>query len=403
MQNTAPMAMRLESAVLDAVSGLKARSITAPEADTGVDAKSSGGDDILPGDTIQRLFVLSPDTSSESENDDTPTAEKTQTASEEDSSSLPLSTFPPQYAAGTVLPLGRLRLSWLSGPHHEPGHFVTSMLNRRTTLPQPTPSRPTSLLSLSNNPRLSLNRSLNRPLPSREEWEWDLTVSGSRRVELESQLELTLRLGVRAPSDAMPSETEFGLQILTPTGQGQAQLQRRASRSSTPIGTVGTPVPDSHSRPMTPVSSQLRHAISSPAQPQPKPATPVQRPQSIQGAPGALPSATPTTNGGPSFPPPPTIARQSVGDGRVLALGPSLITLKIHDWKLVREQAGTSYAAEAPGTTQGGTKYEALWEGKVRWMAMEAGVADLGGVRVLTMAEGAVGKEWELGSAVVFE
>lgn len=384
MQNTAPVAMRLQSADLDAVAGMKARSVSSPDPEADVDAKSSGSDDILPGDTVQRLFVLSPDP--ESDGGDTPKAEKSE------QERLPLSAFPPTYAAGTVLPLGRLRLSWLSGPHHEPGSFVTSMLNRRTTLPQPTPSRPTSLLSLSNNPRLSLNRSLNRS--SREGWEWDLTVAGSRRVEAEDDLELTLRLGVRTAGEAPPPETEFGVQVLTPIATGQGQ--RRASRASTPIGSVGTPVPAAPgSRPMTPVSSQLRHAISSPAAPQPppKPASPLPRPQSVQ--------APPT---GPSFPPAPTISRPGViGDGRVLALGSSLVTLKIGDWKLVREQAGTSYAAEAPGTTTGGTKYEAHWEGKVRWKAMEPGVADLGGVRVLTMAEGGVGKEWELGSAVVFD
>lgn len=379
--------MRLRSADLDAVTGMTARSISSPDPDTEVDARSAGGDDILPGDTVQRLFVLSP----EADGGDTPTAEKKE-------EQLPLSSFPPTYAAGTVLPLGRLRLSWLSGPHHEPGSFVTSMLNRRTTLPQPTPSRPTSLLSLSNNPRLSLNRSLNKP--SREGWEWDLTVAGSRRVEAEDDLELTLRLGVRTAGEAPPPETEFGVQVLTPVATGQGQGQRRASRASTPIGSVGTPVPAAPgSRPMTPVSSQLRHAISSPAgaaaapAPPPKPASPLPRPQSIQASPTA-----------PAFPPPPTISRPGViGDGRVLALGSSLVTLKIGDWKLVREQAGTSYAAEAPGSTTGGTKYEAHWEGKVRWKAMEPGVADLGGVRVLTMGEGGVGREWELGSAVVFD
>lgn len=409
MQNVSPQAMVFGTVTLQPVEGMTARSVaslpgvttdgeTQPEGDSEVDGPS-----LLPGDTTQRLFIVSPEPDAD---DDSPT---------------PLSSFPPSYAAGTILPLGRLDITWVAGPHREPGHFLTSTLNRRTPVAPISGSRPASILGA-----------------PRKAWEFDLVIDGERVVPEEEEFDLSVRLAVRSPPvlDAVgasnpPAPLQLGVQLLTPAPvvpqsppppiPAPSVAVQAPSRTGTPqrpsspspslrsisnaisrapsISRTFSPGP---SRPMTPVSAQLRHAAvsniaspSTPAPPAPPPAPPaavfppapvLERPQQplakrLAGATAGAPPSAPT--------------------GRVAPLGASLVLPPPAEWKLVRERDGTSYAAEVPGTTAH-RRWEAQYQLPLQFIAMKEGLAELGGLRVLLIDDEGVGREWEsLGSVWV--
>lgn len=394
VQNVSAAALAFERVVLDPVPGLMARSIGKEDATAaGVVPEGDAPDtpSLLPGDTTQRLFLLSPTEEAE--------------PSDEALAALPLSSFPPTFATGTVLPLGRLDLSWVSGPYREHGRFQTSTLNRRTPIipilsPGPA-SRPGTPQRMSIQ---SARNSLIRP-----SWELDLVVEATRTVPVEEEFTLNLKVSIRSSpvlsddaSPPPPGKLRLGVQILSPAAPPPPQPPlpaltiRPPSRMATPMTPArpASPAPSlmrspSLSRPMTPVSQQLRHAAVSNL------ASPVSTPPSIATPPPV--SAVPSNV---AFPPPPIgapVIRRGVAAppaGRVVALGSSLVLPPPADWRLTRERAGTTYAAEVPGTTIH-RRWEANYEVPVRFLGLAGGLADLGGARVLLMNEGTVGREWD--------
>ncbi|GMK59445.1 hypothetical protein CspeluHIS016_0800510 [Cutaneotrichosporon spelunceum] len=400
MQNVSPVPMEFRSVVLQPTPGLEARSLgaledaeaEAAEADAAPRAQLKPEQPLLPDDTTQRLFALTPL--------DTP-------------DDVPVSSFPASFAPGTVVPLGRLDIAWVAGA--EPGRFTTSTLNRRT--PTAPPARPLSVGSARNS-------------LSARTFEFDLTVAGERCGPAGSELPLTLRVGVRAPPGAAPPPLRIGVQLLSsapavavaplPAAVSVVPPSRTVTpRVASPAPSIASgveregllhrsldrrpfsPLRDAPSRPMTPVSAQLRHAaavhIASPS-PAPSPVPP--------SAP-----APPQV----SFPPPPTLDRPppplskrlttatltpaagsqapSVPSGAAVRLGPSLVVPEPKEWAVARERPSTNYAAETP--TAGADRWEVVYDVPVTWLALEEGLVELGGARVLMMDTEAVGREWE--------
>lgn len=406
MQNVSPSAMLFESVVLNPVPGLVARSIGVGEAaaagvvDLADDESSNDPPSLLPSDTSQRLFVLSP-TDDGSYVPVSPPTDAAEVAALETTNSLPLSAFPPNYATGTVLPLGRLDIAWVAGQYRERGRFQTSMLNRRT------PAAPIAPLSRPGTPVRqvigagalpgSARNSLLRPLPA---WDFDLTVFSLRSVAAEDEFTAKLSIAVRSnpvtdESASPPPPLQLGIQLLSPASISPPSVPSFHVRPPSRVGTPtrpASPAPVARSpapsRPMTPVSAQLRHAaVSNIASPSLSP-TPV---SSFTPPPPPPATAFPpapvggiTTKRGAHLPP----------TGKVVALGASLVAPSPAEWVLTRERAGTTYAAEAPGTTVH-RRWEARYEIDVKFLALNEGLAELGGCRVLLMDEGMTGKEWD--------
>ncbi|WVR07213.1 hypothetical protein IAU60_004254 [Kwoniella sp. DSM 27419] len=258
MQNVSGEGMRLSRVVLEAVQGLKSRAIKRDPVrgvkpdhhDEGDDGENTdnGLRTLLPNDTRQYLFVLSPE----------PLTTEDQTTR---------STFPPTYPSGTILPLGRLDVSWLMGAYHIPGRLQTSTLNRRAPLPPPsagTAARPPSQMgrtlssqSQPSNPLATPNREQSRdpmllaPHPTRGRlgdetrpgWEFDLTLEQSsegraaREVEVEQRFKLGFKLAVRSTQAIRSSSSATGHPDGADARPGpgdddddDAPLSRRASR-----------------------------------------------------------------------------------------------------------------------------------------------------------------------------
>lgn len=391
MQNVSPAAMEFGDVTLNAVEGLVARPILPAEAPADFEVgKHAEPPSLLPGDTLQRLFVLSPaaDTGA-------------------------LSSFPPTYAAGTVLPLGRLDISWIAGPYRDPGRFQTSTLNRRAPAPataaRAPPSRPNSVLGA----------------PVRTTaggWEFDLTlVDAPREAALEDSFERSLRVAVRsapvAEGSAAPPPLQLGVQFLAapppanapppPSASAPSLALSPPSRSATPVRGASPAVPgrpfspgSTPSRPMTPVSAQLRHAVVSNIASPSAPSTPA--------SPGFGTPAPPPPAQAPAFPPAPVLDRgvslpkrgvPAAPAGRAAPVGSTLVLPPPAEWTLLAERPGTTYAAEAPGTTTS-QRWEAAYELPAQYVALGEGLAELGGLRVLvlhddTATTGSVGREWE--------
>ncbi|WVQ67873.1 uncharacterized protein L199_006078 [Kwoniella botswanensis] len=177
---------------------------------------------LLPEDIRQFLFILSP-SNAEDANTNADTVSK--------------SSFPPVYQPGTILPLGRLDVTWLSGIYHLKGRLQTSTLNRRVPVP-PTPAQQQqqqrgvlpartlssqsaisthgSPLSTPQKDRLGANstnanaNTLLAPSPIKgtlnprdvgeeDQWEFDLTlIDDQREFEVEKKFSMGCRLGVRS-------------------------------------------------------------------------------------------------------------------------------------------------------------------------------------------------------------
>ncbi|BEI99704.1 hypothetical protein CcaverHIS631_0407470 [Cutaneotrichosporon cavernicola] len=379
MQNVSPAAMEFRSVVLQPTPGLEARALGAFDTLDGAEtafprAPPTPEEPLLSGDTTQRLFVLTPI--------DTP----------ED---VPLSSFPPIYAPGTVLPLGRLDIAWVAGG--EPGRFTTSTLNRRT--PAAPPSRPLSSRDGDAHPPSLRFRSLCVSAYARHPVQllhpFVLVCSYS------PPLPPPLLPPSPSPSPSSPPSRTVTPRPASPAPSISSGMEREGPLQRSKDRRPFSPLRDAPSRPMTPVSAQLRHAaavhIASPS-PAPSPVPP--------SAP-APPQA--------SFPPPPTLERPppplskrlttatltpaagsqapSVPSGTAVRLGPSLVVPQPKEWTVARERPGTNYAAEAPGG--GANRWEVVYDVPVTWLALEEGLVELGGARVLMMDAEAVGREWE--------
>lgn len=413
MQNTSTESILFDKVNLEPVFGMTAKSIlpsslSSPpiiiDQPSGSEAESHPDHlgSLHPGDTRQYLFLLHP-------SPPPPTKSRQ-------------SVFPPVFAPGTILPLGRLDMAWLAGPYRERGRLQTSTLNRRVApaplipkiVPPPTPTRtiaapPTpgqvpGTPGRSGGSRVDQLRETGEELDQPEEeaeWEYDLAVLEMERsgVEVEKEFSARLRVGIRStrivsPDDDSlpgigkipPKALRIGVQYLTAlttSDVGQTSMPP-ASADTLPAMNAAGP-----SRPMTPISSQLRHATHTHLNYQTSP---------IATLPSAFGPSTVT------FPPQPTLLRpalppknqQTQKEGEVFPLGPSLIMLEPIPFELAQEQYSTTYAdsSEPP------ERWEAVYEVDLRFLAVEEGMARLGGVRVLVFDDdvsggGKVGAEWE--------
>ncbi|WVQ99239.1 hypothetical protein IAU59_006371 [Kwoniella sp. CBS 9459] len=261
MQNVSNEGMKLSDVFLEAVQGLKSRAITrehkSSNTQSGRDSGegSSGSDSeqetLLPNDTRQYLFVLSPDPGA--------------TVTDKDS---PLSIFPPTFPAGTILPLGRLDVSWVSGVYHVPGRLQTSTLNRRvpasatlsagpgvasrplgpgmsrtlsaqsasgaSATPLTTPSKERGSLLAPSPLHGNLNEETEAP-----QWEFDLTMKGEREFEMEKTFKLAFKLGMRSARPIIDDSPHKGYSLRDGGNENENEddndeddkpLSRRASR-----------------------------------------------------------------------------------------------------------------------------------------------------------------------------
>ena len=475
MQNIAFQSLVFDRILLEAVHGL----MTLPLHDDEVGDKQKDargrlgevGSCLLPGDTRQQLFKLYPSSSPLKPTEITTSTDDDAEAKEERSltPTLPKSSFLPAYVPGSILPLGRLDLSWRAGPAHDRGRLQTSTLNRRiANAPAAPPAQ--SVPSIAH-PRLSASSVSTqstpahgsiarigspRPVPPPKEeplsWEFDLVLKGNREVEVEQEMILHLRIGMRSQlideeidTPQPPELARIALQYLTrpqvpaasnapPAGNVSATprsstpqsrpptvppaLSRtstattvtgpagRPSTGSRPFSPLGSPrVGQGQSQAMTPVATQLRQAMQAPnpARDSPIPSIAIgQQPSPARAAAAAFPPppflAVPLT----PRPAPPNAAMQT---GRIHHLGNSLTVIRSKEWILVEERLGTTYAEPiAPPR-----RWEATHEVELRFIALNEGLAELGGVRVLVLEDengmlGSVGREWEsLGDVWVVE
>ncbi len=80
--------------------------------------------------------------------------------------------------------------------------------------------------------------------------------------------------------------------------------------------------------------------------------------------------------------------------GEIAHLGVSLTLLDHMDFHMVAEDTGTTYADQ----TTPPRRWEAVQECTFRFIALQGGMAELGGLRLLVMDEGSggsVGREWD--------
>ncbi|WVO16379.1 hypothetical protein L204_104054 [Cryptococcus depauperatus] len=476
MQNISSEAMRILNIGLEPVQGLEVGRI---------------GQEIVRelsvGGTRQYLFILSPVPRQKSENQ---------------------SMFPPAYAPGTILPLGKLALEWISGPYHTPGKLLTSMLNRRSPLSASSPtsvkiyptigstvapslpgkspsSRPTTPARglVSSIPQLPLDSSVEKK--EKEAWEYDLVLSNPGTVSVEEEFTLKLRLAIRSSRPIQnptspPFLPKFGIQYLTPfTSSPLLPLSLPHMSLSSPSWSVTPGSPsltdtnlarpfspltpgatkdgserekDSNkdqwmgSRPMTPIRSELKSAVSTLMRPSTPGATmPGSRERDGLGFLG-LSSAkirsmdSVGTNvdgryggqGEVTWPPPPIVLSNpnykpsiSIPSPNVRSdnapkqqiqfqqiqqqtrpqtqtdihhLGTSMFIPSFHPLKAKVEALGTipSPSGEKPD------KDKEFWETYVEWewrfFSFDEGLGILGGLRVLIFddsGEGEIGREWD--------
>ncbi len=404
VQNVSTEGILFDRVQLEAVHGLVSRPIGALITNT-----------LMPSDTRQYLFVLSPAPS--------PIAD------------LPKSVFPPIHPGGTILPLGRLDVAWFSGPYRHPGRLQTSTLNRRVPVAAIAPKAlavPTRTISAAPpSPAGGVRRAetprVPPPLSAKVEeedarWEFDLTATEVQRdgLEVENEFIIKLRLGIRdaTPIDdeveidtaIPPRPSKLGIQYLTfppprpevppptfalstPT-RSAAPLSPASSRPFSPLS-PSTPAAGPTSRPMTPVSTQLRHAAT---QSITSPITPLFIPALAPPAPVVSSSVFPHR---PFLTKEPTrhakrLPSQAMLMGEVAHLGVSLTLLEPVDFRVVQEDTGTTYA-DPPTPPR---RWEAVHEFQLRFIALQEGMAELGGMRVLIMDEegsgGSIGREWDI-------
>lgn len=444
VQNTSAAGLAFDKVVLEPVKGLLARPTPGSEYKDGQTPDGGNMSTLFPDDTRQYLFTLSPDPDyqpllpkRDSEKREEQQEEPDKNDDDDDDNDDPQGTmrrsvFPPDYAVGTILPLGRLDLAWFSAPYRNSGRLQTSTLNRRVNVAPPhsqgqirpimptrtstaLPPTPGGVPQLPNTPR-------RQPLGQGQEgnadvwsdttgWEFDLVLLDvSRQVEVESRFKITLRVAARSPpiakdDDAPPPRPRMGLQYLshpaaisststttaTQISTAPAFALSPPSRSATPLSPFGRPFSPpgaaGPSRPLTPVSSQLRQATSSMIGQSSD--TPAQTPPTALLPPSQL-SAT-------DFPPPPYLptAPPSSSKAHIIHLGSSLTQLKAQECERVLENMGTTYV-EASDRRE---RWEVVHEVTLELMALDDGLSELGGVRLLGLDDesgvsGSTLKEW---------
>ncbi|RXK38508.1 hypothetical protein M231_04274 [Tremella mesenterica] len=373
MQNVSKEGILFDKVLLEAVQGLTAKSIISQTTGNGLTSEmmvgaciKGEGETLLPGDTRQYLFLITPDFPSPFDMSDSVISKTSHTAitSPKEEQAVPvdrenddddrkvekdtgmgketeaegegmieetikkkkISNFPPNHLNETVLPLGRLDLSWHSGPYRHPGRLQTSTLNQRFTLnssptsfPLPTRTTPASPRPVSRN-SISTNQTSIPPIQTKDdqmtEWEFDLisiptspsSSSSSSTLKVNSSsLDTTtiqsvyvehiltthwrLSFGHTTHSSISdpPSLPQIAIQRLSITPQiiptqdikstqgmsGIPDLSiQPPSRTSTPMSSRDsrsrpfspptTPsTPGTPSRPFTPLSAQLRQATNS--------------------------------------------------------------------------------------------------------------------------------------------
>lgn len=384
VQNTSMTGLEFDKVLLEPVKGLTSRPATDSEVMKFKRTRSEGT--LFPDDTKQYLFTLSPD-------NDYPISKQGET--------ILNSVFPATYTPGLILPLGRLDMAWFSAPYRESGRLQTSTLNRRVPPPTapPRPILPTRA-SISTGPSGQLIPPL--PVdPVDQGWEYDLVLlECQRQVEVEQEFQVTIRVALR--SAMKPNESpRLAVQYLSqdhaaPRAALPIQNLTRPtfalsppSRSSTPASSRPFSPPTNTSRPMTPVSSQLRQASTSNIS---------QSPQFPHASPSQSQSSFP--NQKPTFPPPPFLTHAgpstSKPRGQIIHLGSSLITLPIKKVDKVKVNPGVTY--------EEGIELEERWEVvhevQLRFMALDEGLCELGGIRILHLDGtvgfgGSVGRQWD--------
>lgn len=376
---------------------------------------------LFPNDTRQYLFTLSPDPDFQPSPPKTEGEEEMQRDSDQERGMRSKSVFPPDYAVGTILPLGRLDLAWFSAPYRNSGRLQTSTLNRRVNIPPPhaqvrpiMPTRTSSALPPTPGGVAQLPttpRRIEKDTPALGGWQYDLVLLDVKReVEVEDRFPLTVRVAARSPpiaaDDGAPApRPRFGLQYLsqqTVSGTSSAGPQTQAtaiptptfalsppSRSETPLSPSGRPFSPpgaaGPSRPMTPVSTQLRQATTSnigsslPNQP--------------QSTTNALP--LPSQQSSADFPPLPYHPITGTRD-HLTHLGCSLLHLDVRTCEKVVENMGTTYL-EASDQRE---RWEVVHEATLTFMALNEGLCALGGVRLIELdneggTSGSIVKEWD--------
>ena len=471
MKNISLEGMMFDKIFMETIRGLSSRSIESSTKESKDVAEDVEKTTLMPGDTRQHSFILSPnaqtgptaspvDPSSSIPTSPAPNDLPDPSESPPKVKILPRSTFPPTYPPGSILPLGRLDVSWRSGPAHDPGRLQTSTLNRRAppgpllTLP-PNPasagpsSPPLTQGDWSNDARLD---------DAKEEmrWEFDLVVLDIDRtgVDVDHEFSMKLRLAIRSPSIDDDEDTEpepppslyLGIQYLshpapaptklllgltypispqsrssTPSVRGPAGLSDTpVSRSSTTVppaptlsrsSTMGGPSSRSFTpysniaspdQSASPITNQLRRAVNQSIQ--------SHTPPPMHHA--AFPQAPMEDSPRASFPPPPLLSASIMStemqngtqttdppplmSGRVLHLGSSLVLLKPKEWTFVEEATGVTYTDPIAPVRRWEATHEVTW----RFLALDEGLADLGGLRALVMEDesglrGMTGREWE--------
>jgi hypothetical protein len=399
VQNTSMTGLVFDKVLLEPVKGLLSSSATNSEIIKlqRLNQQSSSNETLFPDDTRQYLFTLSPDETYPVKEGESSTSSSTGT---------PRSVFPPSYTPGSILPLGRLDMAWFSAPYREAGRLQTSTLNRRVPPPvapaRPIlPSRTTSTVPTPAGPSV-MAPTLASTGPIDQDWEYDLVLlECERRVEMEQEFKVTVRIALRTRTK--PAEApRLALQYLSrervtarATTQTQSQTQNAGpqptfalsppSRTSTPVSSRPFSPPTTASRPMTPVSTQLRQATSF----------------NIAQTSFPLPSTTSLTTNEPSFPPPPCLthagpSRPKTPKGQIIHLGTSLTVLPVREVGKVAVNHGVTYD-ESAGVDE---RWEVTHELSLRFMALDEGLCELGGVRVLHLdgtvgVGGSVGRQWD--------
>jgi len=382
--------LEFDKVQLEPVKGLTSRSATDSEVMKFKRTRSEGT--LFPDDTRQYLFTLSPD-------QEYPLSKAGTTSSN--------SVFPATYTPGSILPLGRLDMVWFSAPYRESGRLQTSTLNRR--VPPPT-AAPRPILPTRASTSLSQVGQVIPPHTSDPidlGWEYDLVLLDcQRRVEVEQEFKVTIRIALRtttqpneAPRLALQYLTQDRASPRTPIPNNSMSKPTFAlsppSRSSTPLSQRPfSPATNTNaSRPMTPVSTQLRQATSSNI---------AQSPQVLRSSQSltSIPIPTPIFSSRASFPPPPFLTpagpSTSKPKGQIIHLGTSLTTLPSKKVDKVNVNPGVTY--------EEGVELEERWEVvhvvELRFMALDEGLCELGGVRVLHLDGtvgfgGSVGRQWD--------
>lgn len=432
--------LAFDKVVLEPVKGLLCRPTTSEEyKDKPLAEDSTVVSTLFPDDTRQYLFTLSPDPDydpsspspnlKEGEDDKGDDGVKAKSAA-----MTSRSVFPPRYVPGTILPLGRLDVAWFSAPYRSPGRLQTSTLNRRVNVPA-TLTRPVLASRTSTLPPTPGQGPLSTPrAPSQQVdskgwlggggWEYDLVLLNiEREVEIETRFEVLVRVAARTTDPVSEGDEtnlpkpRLALQYLshpTQSGSGSGDggktksltagggptanptmMLSTPSRTSTPLSPSGRPFSPpgaaGPSRPMTPVSSQLRQATTSSIG---RPSTPLPLRNNLSNPTITLPSSTTSSL---SFPPPPYLQSAHIPRGQVTYIGNSLINLPGKECTKVTENMGTTYIESTDIIPQ---RWEVVHELKLGFIALDEGMCDLGGLRLLELDDevrgsGSVVQEWE--------